>query len=174
MLQTVVTRCVYFGRAPLASMLLSAGVFASKCSTDAGGYYLGDRRLGGEAFTCNEQDAAVQHLYTITPASHFTTSAIADLVMDMLGPKFISMICQGFNVAGWSLLLTVTPQSHAKVYLGFVSIVVGADTAFLPTLLVPRLIPRTPGLVITLQGAASSVSFVLPLSFCSLLPAGDM
>ncbi|KAL8426749.1 hypothetical protein Efla_002263 [Eimeria flavescens] len=165
-LQTAATGCVYFGWAPLSSMLLSAA--------DEEGGYVNDRRADGLAFICNEQDAAVQHLYAITLAVHFTTSAFAGLLMDTLGPKVTSVLGQGFNLAGWVLLATVNPQSVFRVYAGFVCIGMGADTAFLPTLLVSRLFPRYPGLVITLLGAASSASFVVPFVLWSLLPPGSM
>ncbi|KAL8451831.1 hypothetical protein Emed_001711 [Eimeria media] len=173
-LQTVATGCVYFGWAPLSHLLLNAGVFASKCAVDENGQYLVDRREDGHAYICNEQDAAVQHLYAITLAVHFTTSALAGLMMDTLGPKFTSVLGQGFNLTGWLLLSTVTPQSRARVYAGFVFIGMGADVAFLPTLLVSRLFPTCPGLVITLLGAASSASFMIPMILWSCLPTGNL
>lgn len=173
-LQTVATGCVYFGWAPLSSILLSAGVFADECPRDENGNYLGDRRKDGEAFICNEQDSAVQHLYAITLAAHFTTSAVAGLLMDTLGPKITSILGQGFNFTGWSLLSTVTAHSRWEVYAAFVFIGMGADTAFLPTLLVSRLFPLSPGLVITLLGAASSASFVVPSILWAALPAGNV
>lgn len=173
-LQTAITGCVYFGWAPLSRMLLNAGVFADKCERDETGEYLQEPELEGKAFYCNEQDAAVQHLYAITLACHFTTSAVAGLLMDTLGPKCTSVLGQGFNIAGWSLISTLTPHSNLQVYAAFVLIGMGADTAFLPTLFVSRLFPRKPGLIITLLGASSSISFAVPLVLYSLLPTGDL
>ncbi|OEH74143.1 hypothetical protein cyc_06171 [Cyclospora cayetanensis] len=173
-MQVVVTGCVYFGWAPLSSLLLSAGVFAFKCPTDEAGKFFVDKREEGKVFICDEQDAAVQHLYTITLAVHFGTSALAGCLMDTLGPKVTCMLGQIFNASGWLFLSSLTPESHAAVYFGFVLIGMGADTAFLPTLLISRLFPHCPGLVITLLGAASSVSFVVPLVLWSLLPSGEV
>lgn len=172
--QTVATGCVYFGWAPLSSMLLSVGIFADQCPAIVNDPSMEDPQMKHREFKCNEQDAAVQNLYTITLAAHFTTSAFAGLMMDTLGPRLTSVLGQGFNIAGWSLISTVNSQSHAKVYAAFVLIGMGADTAFLPTLLVSRLFPRNPGLIITLLGAACSASFVVPSVLWLLLPVGDL
>ncbi|KAL8433468.1 hypothetical protein ACSSS7_003858 [Eimeria intestinalis] len=168
-IQTFMTGCVYFGWAPLSAMLLKAGVFSFKCAVDEKGAYVDDQRREGENYICDEQDASVQSLYVITLAVHCTMSALAGTMMDTLGPKITSVIGQSFHLIGWSLISTLTPKSHAAVYLGFIFMGLGADTAFLPTLLVTRLFPGSAASVITLIGSASSASFAIPLILHSYL-----
>ncbi|KAL8453230.1 hypothetical protein Emag_001962 [Eimeria magna] len=168
-IQTFMTGCVYFGWAPLSAMLLKAEVFSFKCAVDEKGAYVDDQRHEGQNYICDEQDASVQSLYVITLAVHCTMSALAGTMMDTLGPKITSVIGQSFHVIGWSLISTLTSKSHAAVYLGFIFIGLGADTAFLPTLLVTRLFPGSAATVITLIGSASSASFAIPLILHSYL-----
>ncbi|KAL8426545.1 hypothetical protein Efla_006610 [Eimeria flavescens] len=144
-------------------MLLRAKVFSFKCTLDDNGSFVDDQRVNGHNYICDEQDASVQSLFVITLAVHCTMSALAGTMMDTLGPKITSMLGQLFHITGWSLISTLTPESHAVVYLGFIFIGLGADTAFLPTLLVTRLFPGAAASVITLIGSASSASFAIPL-----------
>ncbi|KAL8270938.1 hypothetical protein Esti_005150 [Eimeria stiedai] len=168
-IQTFMTGCVYFGWAPLSAMLLRAEVFSFKCAVDEKGAYVDDQRQEGQNYICDDQDASVQSLYVITLAVHCTMSALAGTMMDTLGPKITSVIGQTFHIIGWSLISTLTPKSHAAVYLGFIFMGLGADTAFLPTLLVTRLFPGSAATVITLIGSASSASFAIPLVLHSYL-----
>lgn len=161
--QTFMTGCVYFGWAPLSAMLLKAEVFSFKCEKNAEGEFVDDQRKDDHNYICNDQDAAVQSLFVISLAVHCTMSALAGTMMDILGPKITSMIGQCFHIIGWSLISTLTATSHAAVYLGFIFIGLGADTAFLPTLLVTRLFPGAAATVITVIGSASSASFAIPL-----------
>ncbi|CDJ54258.1 hypothetical protein, conserved [Eimeria brunetti] len=163
MLQTFMTGCVYFGWAPLSSMLLRAGVFSFKCDVDERGAFVNDQREFGNSYICDKQDASVQSLFVITLATHCTMSAIAGAMMDTLGPKITSMIGQCFHIVAWSLIATLTADCHARVYLGFIFMGLGADTAFLPTLLITRLFPGAAATVIALIGSASSASFAVPL-----------
>ena len=167
--QTFMTGCVYFGWAPLSAMLLRAGVFSFKCAVNENGDFVDDQRDHDHNYICDEQDASVQSLFVITLAVHCTMSALAGTMMDTLGPKITSMIGQCFHIVGWSLIATLTPNSNAAVYLGFIFIGLGADTAFLPTLLVTRLFPGAAATVITIIGSASSASFAIPLILDSYL-----
>lgn len=161
--QTFMTGCVYFGWAPLSSMLFKAGIFSYKCKRGPDGKFVDNQLLHGRPYICDEQDASVQSLFALTLAMHCTMSALAGTMMDILGPKITSMIGQCFHIIGWSLISTLTPNSTAAVYLGFIFIGLGADTAFLPTLLVTRLFPGAAATVITVIGSASSASFAIPL-----------
>ncbi|CDI87199.1 MFS transporter Fmp42, related [Eimeria praecox] len=163
MLQTFMTGCVYFGWAPLSSMLLRAGVFGFKCDVDETGAFVDDQREVGNNYICDKQDASVQSLFVITLATHCTMSAVAGTMMDAFGPKITSMIGQCFHIIAWSLISTLTADCHIRVYLGFIFMGLGADTAFLPTLLVTRLFPGAAATVIALIGSASSASFAIPL-----------
>ncbi|CDI75179.1 hypothetical protein EPH_0004490 [Eimeria praecox] len=168
-LQTFMTGCVYFGWAPLSAMLLRAGVFSFKCDVDEKGAFVDDQREFGNNYICDKQDASVQSLFVITLATHCTMSALAGAMMDTLGPKITSMIGQCFHIISWSLISTLTAESNARVYLGFIFMGLGADTAFLPTLLITRLFPGAAATVITLIGSASSASFAIPLILNSYL-----
>ncbi|OEH73900.1 hypothetical protein cyc_06662 [Cyclospora cayetanensis] len=84
------------------------------------------------------------------------------------------MIGQCFHIVAWSLISSLTAESHATVYLGFICIGLGADTAFLPTLLVTRLFPGAAATVLTLIGSASSASFAIPLILHSYLTDGGI
>ncbi|CDJ43210.1 hypothetical protein ETH_00008465 [Eimeria tenella] len=168
-LQTFMTGCVYFGWAPLSAMLLRAGVFSFKCESDGKGGFVEDQREFGNNYICDKQDASVQSLFVITLATHCTMSALAGTMMDTLGPKITSVIGQCFHIIAWSLISTVTAESYARVYLGFIFMGLGADTAFLPTLLVTRLFPGSAATIITLIGSASSASFAIPLILNSYL-----
>ncbi|CDJ49087.1 Chromosome II, complete genome, related [Eimeria brunetti] len=150
-------------------MLLRAGVFSFKCDVDEGGAFVNDQREFGNHYICDKQDASVQSLFVITLATHCTMSAIAGAMMDTLGPKITSMIGQCFHIIAWSLISTLTAESNAQVYLGFIFMGLGADTAFLPTLLITRLFPGAAATVITLIGSASSASFAIPLILNSYL-----
>ncbi|CDJ35884.1 11 transmembrane domain protein, related [Eimeria mitis] len=163
MLQTFMTGCVYFGWAPLSAMLLRAGVFSFKCDTDEMGAFVNDQREFGNNYICDKQDASVQSLFVITLATHCTMSALAGAMMDTLGPKITSVIGQCFNIIAWSIIATLKADCHASIYLGFIFLGLGADTAFLPTLLVTRLFPGSAATVIALIGSASSASFAIPL-----------
>ncbi|XP_026190194.1 uncharacterized protein LOC34622777 [Cyclospora cayetanensis] len=173
-LQTFMTGCVYFGWAPLSAMLLKAQVFSFKCEANGKGGFVDDQRQLGHNYICDAQDASVQSLFVFTLAVHCTMSALAGTMMDTLGPKITSMIGQCFHIVAWSLISSLTAESHATVYLGFICIGLGADTAFLPTLLVTRLFPGAAATVITLIGSASSASFAIPLILHSYLTDGGI
>ncbi|CDI80487.1 hypothetical protein, conserved [Eimeria acervulina] len=163
MFQTFMTGCVYFGWVPLSTMLLRAGVFSFKCDIDEIGALVEGERGFGNNYICDKQDASVQSLFVITLAAHCTMSALAGAMMDTLGPKITSTIGQCFHIIAWSLISTLTEESNARVYLGFIFMGLGADTAFLPTLLVTRLFPGAAPTMIALIGSASSASFAIPL-----------
>ena len=173
-LQTFMTGCVYFGWAPLSAMLLRAEVFSFKCDVDEKGSFIDDQRKFGNNYICDKQDASVQSLFVITLATHCTMSALAGAMMDTLGPKITSMIGQCFHIIAWSLISTLTAESNARVYLGFIFMGLGADTAFLPTLLITRLFPGAAATVITLIGSASSASFAIPLILNSYLTSNGI
>lgn len=156
------TGCVYFGWASISSMLLRADSFSNLCEKDASGKFIVDMRLE-RGFICDEQEAAVQHLYTITLAVHTTMSSVAGTTMDFAGPLVTAVLGQIFNFTGWALLASSGTVGNAALYAGFVFIGMGADMGFLPTLCITRLFPGSAGLSITLLGSAASASFAIPL-----------
>ncbi|KAL8426536.1 hypothetical protein Efla_006601 [Eimeria flavescens] len=156
------TGCVYFGWASLSTMLLRAESFSELCAKDDEGKYIVDMRPA-EAHICNEQEAAVQHLYTITLAVHTTMSSVAGTSMDAAGPLVTAVLGQLFNFVGWAMLASSGSIGSAALYIGFVFIGMGADMGFLPTLCITRLFPGSAGLSITMLGSAASASFAIPL-----------
>ena len=162
LLYVFLTGCVYFGWAAISSMLLRAESFSNLCEKDAAGNYIGDM-TEEKGFICNEQEAAVQHLYTITLAVHTTFSSIAGTTMDLAGPLMTAVLGQVFNFTGWALLASRQSLGNGALYAGFVFIGMGADMGFLPTLCITRLFPGSAGLSITLLGSAASASFAVPL-----------
>ncbi|CDJ64748.1 hypothetical protein, conserved [Eimeria necatrix] len=173
-LQTFMTGCVYFGWAPLSAMLLKAGVFSFKCTPDGKGGFVDDQRQQGNNYICDQQDASVQSLFVITLATHCTMSAVAGAMMDTLGPKITSMIGQCFNITAWCLISTLNADSRVRAYMGFICMGLGADTAFLPTLLITRLFPGSAATIITLMGSASSASFAIPLILNTYIADGGI
>ncbi|KAL8433477.1 hypothetical protein ACSSS7_003867 [Eimeria intestinalis] len=169
------TGCVYFGWASLAAMLLRAESFSELCERDANGKFVIDMRPE-EPHICNEQEAAVQHLYTITLAVHTTMSSVAGTSMDAAGPLFTAVLGQIFNFIGWAMLASSGSVGSTALYVGFVFIGMGADMGFLPTLCITRLFPGSAGLSITVLGSAASASFAIPLileAICKQLDLAD-
>lgn len=157
-------------------MLLKAESFSELCEKDASGHYIRDMRVEGAIHICNEQEAAVQHLYTITLAVHTTMSSVAGTTMDFAGPLVTAVLGQLFNFAGWALLASGTAIGNPALYAGFVFIGMGADMGFLPTLCITRLFPGSAGLSITTLGSAASASFAIPLileAICKRLDVTD-
>lgn len=157
------TGCVYFGWASIATMLLRAESFSDMCEKDANGDFIVDMRKENELHICNEQEAAVQHLYTLALAVHTTFSSVAGTTMDFAGPLVTAVLGQLFNFSGWALLASSGNLGHSALYAGFVFIGMGADMGFLPTLCITRLFPGSAGLSITMLGSAASASFAIPL-----------
>ncbi|KAL8453239.1 hypothetical protein Emag_001971 [Eimeria magna] len=169
------TGCVYFGWASLSAMLLRAESFSELCERDANGKFVVDMRPE-EPHICNEQEAAVQHLYTITLAVHTTMSSVAGTSMDAAGPLVTAMLGQIFNFIGWAMLASSGSIGSTALYVGFVFIGMGADMGFLPTLCITRLFPGSAGLSITMLGSAASASFAIPLileAICKQLDLTD-
>ncbi|CDJ45998.1 hypothetical protein EBH_0063320 [Eimeria brunetti] len=177
------TGCVYFGWAAISSMLLRADSFSHLCPRTADGSSFVEDLREEKGYICNEQEAAVQHLYTLTLAVHTTFSSIAGTTMDFAGPLATAALGQLFNFTGWALLASSMGSSSSSssssssisssvsssssnsgyLYAGFVFIGMGADMGFLPTLCITRLFPKSAGLSITLLGSAASASFAIPL-----------
>ncbi|OEH75293.1 uncharacterized protein LOC34618879 [Cyclospora cayetanensis] len=162
LLYVFLTGCVYFGWASLSSMLLKAQSFSALCPKDADGRFIDDM-TADKGFICDEQEAAVQHLYTITLAVHTTFSSVAGTMMDFAGPLMTAFLGQLFNFTGWALLASSETVGNSALYAGFVFIGMGADMGFLPVLCITRLFPGSAGLNITLLGSAASASFAIPL-----------
>lgn len=168
-LYVFLTGCVYFGWASISSMLLKASRFSDVCPKNPDGTFVDDMRLEGHLQICDKQEAAVQHLYTMTLAVHTTMSSVAGTTMDLAGPLITALLGQLCNFTGWALLASGARLGDAASYAGFVFIGMGADMGFLPTLCITRLFPGSAGLSITILGSAASASFAIPLILESIV-----
>ncbi|XP_026192631.1 uncharacterized protein LOC34617813 [Cyclospora cayetanensis] len=157
-----VTGCVYMGWAPLATMILRAGGFSYLCDEDSTAFLEGpgQEQIPG---VCNAQEAAVQKLYTLTLAVHFSSSALAGFLVDSLGPRLTALLGQSISFTGWCLLASTTRNSRYTLPAAFVLIGLGVDTSSLPHLCIARLFPGSAGLIITITGSAASASMFVPV-----------
>ncbi|PFH36359.1 hypothetical protein BESB_045510 [Besnoitia besnoiti] len=162
------TGAVFYGWTALSGMIFRNDGLAHLCPKNASGEYEPDMRKQGQLFICDEQDAAVQKLYTMTFAVACVMSACAGTLLDWLGPLFTEILGQTFNLVGWLLLAFSSPDFPAY-YISLVFIGLGADSSLLPTLCVRRLFPGSTGLIITIIGSAASASFGIPLILNSIV-----
>lgn len=158
------TSAVFYGWTALSAMMFKTEAFSYLCFRDpVTGVYTPDlREEEGKLYICDDQDVAVQKLYTITFAVCCTMSACAGTLLDWLGPLYTGILGQGFNLLGW-LLFAFSSAEYSAYYAALIFIGLGADTGFLPTLCIRRLFPGAAGLIITILGSAASASFGIPL-----------
>ncbi|PHJ24040.1 major facilitator family protein [Cystoisospora suis] len=187
MLYAFLTGCVYFGWPSLSFMMFRSGAYSWLCeqeettgvsggsggSTEGSGTTsredsspAGTSALGSDGdakhYLCDEQDAAVSPLFTICYVTQSLMSVVAGTLLDHVSPKKAAMLGQTFNGIGWTLLAHSSRQFPAYIP-AMVFIGLGADTAYLPTLLIATLFPGKRATVITLLGAANTSSFAVPL-----------
>lgn len=155
------TSSVYFGWSPLSSMLFSEGVYANRCSEA--------EQIQG--IICEAQDVAVQSLFTITYATHFTMSAVAGYLKDTAGPKVTAILGQALNIGGWFLLGAYNEDMEA-VIPAFMLIGAGADMCYIPMMCICSLFPGSSGMGITVMGASCSLSFAIPSVLMLMKNAG--
>ncbi|CBZ51905.1 conserved hypothetical protein [Neospora caninum Liverpool] len=156
------TGAVFYGWTALSAMIFKNDGFAYLCAKNSEGVYEPDLRESGKLYICDEQDATVQKLYTMTFAVACLMSAGAGTLLDWLGPLFTELLGQVFNLIGW-LLLAFSTADYPLYYPALVFIGLGADSSMLPTLCIRRLFPGSTGLIITILGSAASASFGIPL-----------
>lgn len=158
----LLTGSIYFGWAALAEMILRSGRFASMCPQDEKGNFVGDGRALGRLSICDAQDAAVQHLYSITLFTMTAASLFAGAMMDSLGPRSTAILGYFLNILGSVCLATSQWGGDVFLYFGVILIGAATDTAFLPILSSARLFPHHSGFVICILGSAASASFGVP------------
>ncbi|EPR60592.1 hypothetical protein TGME49_240810 [Toxoplasma gondii ME49] len=157
------TGAVFYGWTALSAMIFKNDGFAYLCPKDASGVYVPDlRATQGKLYICDEQDAAVQKLYTMTFAVACLMSAGAGTLLDWLGPLWTELLGQLLNLVGW-LFLAFSTVDRPLYYPALVFIGLGADASMLPTLCIRHLFPGSTGLIITILGSAASASFGIPL-----------
>ncbi|CRG93303.1 novel putative transporter 1, putative [Plasmodium gallinaceum] len=146
---TSTSACIYFDWSAIRNLLLRAGKYEH---LNTGQY---------SDITLSPQYKRINNLYPITLAIHFTTSVFCGFLFDHIGPKFTAILGQLFNIICW-ILLSIESTTVDTTFMGFVFLGLGADTAFIPILTVSNLYPDASTFILTVVGAAASLSFAVP------------
>ncbi|OEH75292.1 protein FMP42 [Cyclospora cayetanensis] len=161
-LMGLLTGSIYFGWAALASMMLKSESFSSMCSKDAKGHFIDDGRNARSLAICDAQDAAVQHLYSITLFTMTSVSLAAGGMMDFCGPRTTAILGYCLSILASCCLAASRWGGDVFLYIGFVLLGAATDTAFLPIMSSARLFPSKSGFIICILGSAASASFGVP------------
>ena len=159
---SLLTGSIYFGWAALAAMMLKSESFSSLCPRDAQGNFIDDGRTHGQLAICDAQEAAVQHLYSITLFTMTSASLLAGAMMDTFGPRSTAILGYCLNILACTCLASSQVGGDSFLYIGFTLLGAATDTAFLPILTSARLFPRHTGFIICILGSAASASFGVP------------
>lgn len=157
---TATSACIYFDWSAIRNLLLSVGKY---------------KHLNVNPYTditLSPQYKRINSLYPMTLAIHFTMSVFCGFLYDHIGPKFTAMIGQMCNIISW-ILLSIDSTTVDTTLLSFVFLGLGADTAFIPILTISNLYPDASTFILTVVGAAASLSYAVPatLNFiCSKYP----
>ncbi|CAD2096428.1 novel putative transporter 1, putative [Plasmodium vinckei] len=146
---TATSACIYFDWTSIRNLLLSVGKYKHLNITEHAD------------ITLSPQYKKINNLYPMTLAIHFTTSAFCGFLYDHIGPKFTAIIGQTFNILTW-VFLSIDSTQIDTTLIGFVFLGLGADTAFIPILTVSNLFPDISTFILTLIGAAASLSYAVP------------
>ncbi|SBT70254.1 novel putative transporter 1, putative [Plasmodium malariae] len=146
---TAVSACIYFDWSAIRKLLLNVGKYKH---LNLGEY---------NDITVTPQYKKINNLYPITLAIHFTTSVFCGFLYDHIGPKFTAMLGQIFNIICW-LFLSIDSTTIDTTLIGFIFLGLGADTAFIPILTISNLYPDASTFILTVVGAAASLSYAVP------------
>ncbi|ETW21031.1 hypothetical protein PFAG_00029 [Plasmodium falciparum Santa Lucia] len=146
---TATSACIYFDWSAIRKLLLHVGKY---------------KHLNVDEYsdmTLSPQYKRINGLYPLTLAVHFTTSVFCGFLYDHIGPKFTAIIGQLFNIICW-ILLSIDIKGVDTTLWGFIFLGLGADTAFIPVLTVSNLYPDASTFILTVIGAAASLSYAVP------------
>ncbi|SCL99460.1 novel putative transporter 1 [Plasmodium chabaudi adami] len=146
---TATSACIYFDWTAIRNLLLSVGKYKH--------LNIGEH----DDITLSPQYKKINNLYPMTLAIHFTMSVFCGFLYDHIGPKFTAMIGQAFNILSW-IFLSIDTTKIDTTLIGFVFLGLGADTAFIPILTVTNLFPDISTFIMTVIGAAASLSYAVP------------
>ncbi|SCL96464.1 novel putative transporter 1 [Plasmodium chabaudi adami] len=146
---TAASGCIYFNWTSIRNLLLCVGKYKHLNITEHAD------------ITLSPQYKKINNLYPMTLAIHFTMSAFCGVLYDHIGPKFTAIIGQTFNILSWVFLSIETTKIDTTL-IGFVFLGLGADTAFIPILTVSNLFPDISTFILTVIGAAASLSYAVP------------
>lgn len=156
LIYTSTSACVYFNWHSMRDILYEAGRYA-------------ELNTGDEVDKTNSlQYKQINRLYPTTLAIHFTTSVFCGFLYDHIGPKLTAALGQFFNILCW-IFLSINTTSFNSTLIGFVFMGLGADTAFIPVLTIANLFPDASTFILTLIGAAASLSFAVPVTLSGVM-----
>eukprot|EP00920_Eleutheroschizon_duboscqi_P008326 GHVT01019251.1.p1 GENE.GHVT01019251.1~~GHVT01019251.1.p1 ORF type:complete len:629 (-),score=62.27 GHVT01019251.1:1071-2957(-) len=153
---------VYFNWRNLSALLLRSGSYSWRCEGSSS-----TASENGSDYLCDAQDTAVQSLFAIAMACHFTMSAVAGTIIDSVGPRAAAIVGQLLNMTAW-LLFGFCGESFNAYIPAAMCLGAGADMGFLPTLGITNLFPGATALTMTIMGSACSASFAIPLILDSI------
>lgn len=116
---------------------------------------------------CTPRKQALDRLFFIVQASMFSFSFIAGLLLDILGPKLSCIIGNLLLTSGWGILY-ISPKNNSLYPLGFALMGAGTDTSFFGLISFSNVFPENPSFIISILGAARSVSNFIPKFFALL------
>ncbi|ANQ05943.1 Uncharacterized protein PCOAH_00003080 [Plasmodium coatneyi] len=146
---TATSACIYFDWSAIRNLLLSVGKY---------------KNLNVSVYadiTLSPQYKRINSLYPMTLAIHFTMSVFCGFLYDHIGPKFTAAIGQMCNIICW-ILLSIDSTTVDTTLLAFIFLGLGADTAFIPVLTISNLYPDASTFILTVVGAAASLSYAVP------------
>ncbi|CAG9484098.1 novel putative transporter 1 [Plasmodium vivax] len=146
---TATSACIYFDWSAIRNLLLTVGKYKH---LNVGDY---------PDITLSPQYKRINSLYPITLAIHFTMSVFCGFLYDHIGPKFTAIIGQMCNIMSW-VFLSIDSTTVDTTFLSFVFLGLGADTAFIPILTISNLYPDASTFILTVVGAAASLSYAVP------------
>ncbi|SBS80048.1 novel putative transporter 1, putative [Plasmodium ovale] len=146
---TATSACIYFDWSAIRNLLLNVGKYKH---LNVGEY---------NDITLTPQYKKINNLYPVTLAIHFTMSVFCGFLYDHIGPKYTAMIGQLFNIICW-IFLSIDSTNVDTTFIGFIFLGLGADTAFIPVLTVSNLYPDASTFILTVVGAAASLSYAVP------------
>eukprot|EP00921_Rhytidocystis_pertsovi_P014842 GHVQ01023844.1.p1 GENE.GHVQ01023844.1~~GHVQ01023844.1.p1 ORF type:complete len:624 (-),score=45.75 GHVQ01023844.1:859-2730(-) len=161
-LVVLTTGGVHYGWRNISNMLVRSDAFIWLCVDPAKPWEYEKTSAAEAVFICDAQDAAIQRLFTIAIACQFIGCGISGFTIDRFGVKVTACVGQVLQMSSW-ILLSFCGSGLRAYEAVYVLLGLGADTSFLPTLVVCFLFPEFNATVITIMGAAVSASFAMPL-----------
>ncbi|EPR57640.1 transporter, major facilitator family protein [Toxoplasma gondii TgCatPRC2] len=126
-----------------------------------------DRTKHAHQPKCDDQDVAVQQLFTIIVASDFSFSCLSGFLLDYAGPRLTGLAGTSVLLLAWCLLGAADETRHMLVP-GAILWGLSSSAAFFPCLSVANLFPTSRNTVIGFLGASRTLSNATPLVLRSI------
>lgn len=134
------------------SILKESRIFSSLCPEDFVGTI------------CDAQQNRIAGLLSISTMFMFGFTFIAGFVLDVYGPKVCCLFGTTVMLLGWILLSLHRLNEKLMITLGFAFVGAGVDPSFFGTLTIANLFPSRSSTVISILGAARSLSNGIPVA----------